>query len=454
MQTPLGLTLMGLAIIIITVTILIQGRTTPLVPMTIVPVVGALIAGFGFGEIGDFFEEGLGSVMNVVAMFIFAIIFFGILQDVGLFNPVIRALITATRGNVVAVTVGTAAIGIVAHLDGSGSTTFLLTIPALLPLYTALHISRYVLVTIVALAASVMNMVPWGGPLGRAGSVVNQDTHQIWMHLLPIQGVCAVMVLAIAAALGVWQKRRIAKLRATGQLEGEEAVDVNAIASDFIRKQKQEQEDKGFRNRTGRVVTILNVAVILLVLVALLSGLLPPAPAFLLAATVTLLINFDSQSEQTDALRRHAPNALSMAGIILAAAMFLGVLNGTGMLEAIAQQLIAILPASVGPYLHVIIGLLGVPLDLMTSTDAYYFSILPIVQETVANFGVSGMGAASALIIGNVIGTFVSPFSPALWLALGLARADMGKYLKIAFPLAWAFSLAIVLVAFAFGMLV
>lgn len=454
MQTPLGLTLMGLAIIIITVTILIQGRTTPLVPMTIVPVVGALIAGFGFGDIGDFFEEGLGSVMNVVAMFIFAIIFFGILQDVGLFNPVIRALITATRGNVVAVTVGTAAIGIVAHLDGSGSTTFLLTIPALLPLYTALHISRYVLVTIVALAASVMNMVPWGGPLGRAGSVVNQETHQIWMHLLPIQGVCVVLVLAIAAALGVWQKRRIAKLRAAGQLEGEGAVDVDAIASDFIRKQKQEQEDKGFRNRTGRVVTVLNVAVILLVLVALLSGLLPPAPAFLLAATVTLLINFDSQSEQTDALRRHAPNALSMAGIILAAAMFLGVLNGAGMLEAIAQQLIAILPESVGPYLHVIIGLLGVPLDLMTSTDAYYFSILPIVQETVANFGISGMGAASALIIGNVIGTFVSPFSPALWLALGLARADMGKYLKIAFPLAWAFSVAIVLVAFAFGMLV
>lgn len=453
MQTPLGLTLMGLAIIIITVTILIQGRTTPLVPMTIVPVVGALIAGFGFGEIGDFFEEGLGSVMNVVAMFIFAIIFFGILQDVGLFNPVIRALITATRGNVVAVTVGTAAIGIVAHLDGSGSTTFLLTIPALLPLYNALHISRYVLVTIVALAASVMNMVPWGGPLGRAGSVVNQETHQIWMHLLPIQGVCVVMVLAVAAALGVWQKRRIAKLRAAGQLEGEGAVDVDAIASDFIRKQKQEQVDKGFRNRTGRVVTTLNVAVILLVLVALLSGLLPPAPAFLLAATVTLLINFDSQSEQTDALRRHAPNALSMAGIILAAAMFLGVLNGAGMLEAIAQQLIAILPASVGPYLHVIIGLLGVPLDLMTSTDAYYFSILPIVQETVANFGVSGMGAASALVIGNVIGTFVSPFSPALWLALGLARADMGKYLKIAFPLAWAFSVVMVLVAFAFGML-
>ena len=123
-----------------------------------------------------------------------------------------------------------------------------------------------------------------------------------------------------------------------------------------------------------------------------------------------------------------------MAGVILAAAMFLGILDGTGMLEQIALSLIAILPASVGPYIHVIIGLLGVPLDLATSTDAYYFSVLPIVQQTAEAFGVSGMGAASAMIVGNVIGTFVSPFSPALWLALGLARAEMGKYLRIAFP--------------------
>lgn len=453
MQTSLGLTLMGLAIIFVTVGILIRGRVNPIIPMTLVPVIGAVMAGFGIEDIADFFGEGLSSVINVVVMFIFAIIFFGILQDVGLFTPVIRSLIKATRGNVMAVTIGTAAIGIVAHLDGSGSTTFLITIPALLPLYRALHMSRYVLITIVALAASVMNMVPWGGPLGRAGAVVEQDPNDIWLHLLPIQGVAVVLIFAIAALLGWREKRRLAKLQESGEIKGAISVDVNSLADDFSAKQAEEQQKLGFRYRKSRWVTIANVVVALAVLAALLSGLLPPAPAFLIATTIALVVNFDGAMEQGDALRRHAPNALSMAGVIIAAAMFLGVLNETKMLEEIALSLVNILPESVAPYLHVIVGFFGVPLDLLTSTDAYYFSVLPIVQGTVESFGVSGMGAASALIIGNVVGTFVSPFSPALWLALGLADGQMGKYLKIAFPIAWVFSIFLVAIAFFTGML-
>ncbi|ERS61031.1 hypothetical protein HMPREF1261_00704 [Corynebacterium sp. KPL1818] len=453
MQTSLGLTLMGLAIIFVTVGILIRGRVNPIIPMTLVPVIGAVMAGFGIEDIADFFGEGLSSVINVVVMFIFAIIFFGILQDVGLFTPAIRSLIKATRGNVMAVTIGTAAIGIVAHLDGSGSTTFLITIPALLPLYRALHMSRYALITIVALAASVMNMVPWGGPLGRAGAVVEQDPNDIWLHLLPIQGVAVVLIFAIAALLGWREKRRLAKLQESGEIKGAISVDVNSLADDFSAKQAEEQQKLGFRYRKARWVTIANIVVALAVLAALLSGLLPPAPAFLIATTIALVVNFDGAMEQGDALRRHAPNALSMAGVIIAAAMFLGVLNETKMLEEIALSLVNILPESVAPYLHVIVGFFGVPLDLLTSTDAYYFSVLPIVQGTVESFGVSGMGAASALIIGNVVGTFVSPFSPALWLALGLADGQMGKYLKIAFPIAWVFSIFLVAIAFFTGML-
>ncbi|MER0087338.1 citrate:proton symporter [Corynebacterium sp. KPL3927] len=453
MQTSLGLTLMGLAIIFVTVGILIRGRVNPIIPMTLVPVIGAVIAGFGVEDIADFFGEGLSSVINVVVMFIFAIIFFGILQDVGLFTPVIRSLIKATRGNVMAVTIGTAAIGIVAHLDGSGSTTFLITIPALLPLYRALHMSRYVLITIVALAASVMNMVPWGGPLGRAGAVVEQDPNDIWLHLLPIQGVAVVLIFATATLLGWREKRRLAKLQESGEIKGTISVDVNSLADDFSAKQAEEQQKLGFRYRKSRWVTIANIVVALAVLAALLSGLLPPAPAFLIATTIALVVNFDGAMEQGDALRRHAPNALSMAGVIIAAAMFLGVLNETKMLEEIALSLVNVLPESVAPYLHVIVGFFGVPLDLLTSTDAYYFSVLPIVQGTVESFGVSGMGAASALIIGNVVGTFVSPFSPALWLALGLAEGQMGKYLKIAFPIAWVFSIFLVAIAFFTGML-
>ena len=354
-------------------------------------------------------------------------------------------MIRATRGTPLLVTLGTAAIAIVAHLDGSGSTTFLLTIPALLPLYEAMNISRYVLLTIVALSASVMNMLPWGGPVGRASSVIGPSPNEIWTHLLPVQGVAIVLVIIVAAMFGLVESRR----SGAGQAAG--TVNVSAIAEDFARTQQEERSKLKFTQRTGAWVSWVNALITVALIGVLVSGLASPAPTFLVGTALLLVLNFASLEDQSDVLRRHAPTALSMAGVILAAAMFLGILDGTGMLEQIALSLIAVLPEAVGPYIHIIVGLLGVPLDLATSTDAYYFSVLPIVQQTAEAFGVSGMGAASAMIVGNVIGTFVSPFSPALWLALGLARGEMGKYIRLAFPVCWAFSIALVLGAWAFG---
>lgn len=446
MTSPLALTLLGLAIIAVTVGLLLKGKTHPIVAMTLVPIVGALLTGAGISQISDYYGDGLDRVMSVVVMFIFAIIYFGILSDVGLFEPVIKGLIKATRGNIVLVTLGTAAIAIVAHLDGSGSTTFLLTIPALLPLYEAMGMSRYVLLTIVALSASVMNMLPWGGPVGRASSVIGPTPNEIWTHLLPVQGVAIVLVFAVAAVFGVVERKRVAKQHASGT-----SVDVNAVAEDFARTQRDERAKLDFTQRTGTWVTWANALLTVALIGVLVSGLSAPAPAFLVGTALLLVVNFSTLDDQADVLRRHAPTALSMAGVILAAAMFLGILDGTGMLEQIALSLIKILPDSVGPYLHFIVGLLGVPLDLATSTDAYYFSVLPIVQQTADAFGVSAMGAASAMIVGNVIGTFVSPFSPALWLALGLAHGEMGKYIRIAFPICWAFSVVLVLGAWTFG---
>ena len=445
MTSPLALTLLGLAIIVVTVGLLLKGKTHPIVAMTLIPIVGAVLTGAGVAEISDYYLDGLDRVMNVVVMFIFAIIYFGILSDVGFFEPVIAALIRATRGTPLLVTLGTAAIAIVAHLDGSGSTTFLLTIPALLPLYEAMNISRYVLLTIVALSASVMNMLPWGGPVGRASSVIGPSPNEIWTHLLPVQGVAIVLVFIVAAIFGLVESRR----SGAGQAAG--AVNVSAIAEDFARTQQEERSKLKFTQRTGAWVSWVNALITVALIGVLVSGLASPAPTFLVGTALLLVINFASLEDQSDVLRRHAPTALSMAGVILAAAMFLGILDGTGMLEQIALSLIAVLPEAVGPYIHIIVGLLGVPLDLATSTDAYYFSVLPIVQQTAEAFGVSGMGAASAMIVGNVIGTFVSPFSPALWLALGLARGEMGKYIRLAFPVCWAFSIALVLGAWAFG---
>ncbi|HIX00005.1 MAG TPA: citrate transporter, partial [Candidatus Nesterenkonia stercoripullorum] len=150
-------------------------------------------------------------------------------------------------------------------------------------------------------------------------------------------------------------------------------------------------------------------------------------------------------------LKAHAPNALMMAAVIIAAAVFLGVLNESGMLESVALSLLAVIPDAVGQYLHLIVGALGVPLDILTSTDAYYFSVLPLVEATAGQFGVDTASTAYALVIGNIIGTFVSPFAPAMWLALGLAEANIGQHIKYSFLIMWGFSIVLLLAAVLMG---
>lgn len=123
------ITFIGLCIIFAIVTLLLTEKTSPIIALILIPFIGALLAGFSLDEIGKFYQSGTRLVMQIAIMFIFAILFFGIMNDVGLFNPLIRKLVELTRGNVIAVTVGTVIISTIAQLDGAGASTFLLVVP-------------------------------------------------------------------------------------------------------------------------------------------------------------------------------------------------------------------------------------------------------------------------------------------------------------------------------------
>lgn len=447
------LTIAGLGIIVVTVGLLIWGRVSPVVAMVLIPITGALVVGFGPGDIGDFFSSGLASVMSVVVMFIFAIIFFGILSDAGLFDPVIRGLILLTRGRVILVTVGTVLIGAIAHLDGAGATTFLLTVPALLPLYRALNMSRYLLLLLICLSASIMNMIPWGGPLIRAAAVTGTDPVSLYQPLIPLQGVGLGLLILLAMALGVRETRRIRAGVAAGSMTPVGDVDIRTIADDFSQRQHEDRAHVRRDINGGRVVYWLNVALALAVVATMLADVLPPELAFVIGVALALLLNFSNSKKQMDRVKAHAPNALMMAAVIIAAAVFLGVLNDSGMLESVALSLLEVIPAGLGQYLHLVVGFLGVPLDMLTSTDAYYFSVLPLVDATAGEFGVDTASTAYALIIGNIIGTFVSPFAPAMWLALGLAEANIGRHIRYSFLIMWGFSIVLLLCAVLMGII-
>ena len=106
----LWLTIIGILIIGSIVGLLIAKRISPIVGMILIPSMGALLLGYHIGDLVSFFNSGLERVINVVLMFIFAIIFFGIMSDSGLFKPLIKRLIILTRGNVVVVSIVTALV--------------------------------------------------------------------------------------------------------------------------------------------------------------------------------------------------------------------------------------------------------------------------------------------------------------------------------------------------------
>ena len=441
------LSIIGLITIVIIVALLISGKVSPIVGLVLVPIVGAFAAGFNFEQIGEFFTSGTSSVASVAIMFIFAILFFGVMQDVGLFDPLINKMISLTRGNVIAVAVGTVIIAAIAHLDGSGASTFLITIPALLPLYKRLKMNPYLLLMLVGTAASIMNMVPWAGPLGRTAAVLNLDVTELWRPLIPIQIIGLVLLIALAVTLGYREKRLIAKRASSGEEAKDEEI------SDVTISEAQLAATVVENDLARPKLLWLNAILAISVIGVLVLGVIPAGFAFMIGVSIALPLNYPKVQDQMARIKEHAPGGILMATIILAAGSFLGILNGTDMLNSIAKDLVTVLPAFIVPYLHIIIGTFGVPFDLLLSTDAYYFALLPIVDQVVSVYGVPSLSTAYAMIIGNIIGTFVSPLSPALWLALGLAGLEMGRHIRYSFMMMWGLSVVLLVIAVVIGVI-
>ncbi len=456
------LTLIGLAIIVVIVALLLTERVSPVISMVLVPLVGALVAGFSPEEINAFYRHGISSVVQVVTMFIFAILFFGVMNDVGLFDPLIRAMVRITRGNVIAVAVGTVLISAVAQLDGAGASTFLLVVPPLLPLYRRLKMSPYLLFLLLAASAGVVNMLPWGGPVGRGATVLEMDAVVLWRALIPVQAMGLAMLLALSVFLGLREQRRIRAMEASdagsnGSAEAAAApsaapAPVDELAAALqphaatelaIQAAAAKAADEARAELLRPRLRWVNALVFLLPLAVLVMGLFPPGYTFMIALCVALVINYPKPKMQIERINAHAGGAIMMASIILAAGTFLGILKESGMLNSIAVALVDVLPAVLLPYLHLVIGAIGIPLELVLSTDAYYFALFPVVEQITSQAGVAPTAAGYAMIIGSIVGTFVSPFSPALWMGLGLAKLSMGQHIRYSFFWIWGLSLSL-----------
>lgn len=427
--------LVGFVMIICIVTLLLKGKMSPIVVLTLVPAAAALILGYGPVEIAEFIKDGIGTTTSNGILFIFSVIYFGVMSDTGMFDVIVNFLVKAAGNNVIAVTVATALIATIAHLDGTTATTVLITIPALYPVYKAMNIDEKILLCLTGICMGVMNLLPWGGPVARAATVLGMDANELWQILIPIQIVGVIFNIVVAVLLGMYAIKKGA-----GAGKGVEvAVDPKA----------KEEEDALRRPK----LLLFNLALTIALIAILSVGVVTSYVAFLVALCLALAVNYPDLKLQDKLIKKHAPAALIISATLFSAGAMVGIFDGTGMLTEMATAIMNIIPDFLGQYIHIIFGILAMPLGLCIGTDAYFYGIMPLVMEVGVSYGITELGTALAMVIGKNLALMVSPLVPATYLAIGLTNTELKDHMKFSIPIYWVVSLLMLIIGIILGII-
>ena len=436
---------LGLLMVAVFMFLIMSKRATPVVGLIAVPIAFGLAAGAGLG-IGDMITDGMKALAPTAALLFFAIIFFGIMIDVGLFDPLVRLLLRIVRDDPMRLVVGTAVLAMVVSLDGDGSTTFIIVTSALLPLYLKLRVSPVVLTVVAGLANGAMNIVPWGGPTARAAAALGVSPSDVFVPMIPAMLVGLVVVLLFAMQLGLSERRRIGSLVLTSEpllvaagacrgRTGSGNSDEARSASGGSGGAGSDDEDRVVDGLDTERPTLrpklfwFNAILTVALLVTLVIDVLPIPILFMVAGAIALTVNFPPVKEQQEAITRHSSSIVSVVAMVFAAAVLIGVFQGTGMVEAMAHWLLEIIPSALGPHLAVVTGVLSLPFTFFMSNDAFYFGVMPVLAEAASTYGIAPAEMARASITGQTF-HMQSPLVPAILLLVTLAGVPLANHHK------------------------
>ena len=423
-------------------------RASVLISLVLVPIVFALIGGFG-PDLGTFIADGLEKVAPVAVMIAFAVLYFSLMVDLGLFDPVIRTVLRWAGGDPMKLTVGTAVVTLLVALDGDGASTFLITVSAFLPIYRRIGMRPLVLTGVVALAAGVMNMIPWGGPTVRAMAALNLPSSEIFLPVVPAMAAGIVWVLFASYLIGRRERSKIGVCDLTGS---EEAA--GEVAGRPGPGTVHEADLSTRRRVLGRSRQVFNVLLTVALVVILLFQLLPLEVAFVVAFALAVAVNMPRWEDQRELFERHGGNVVLVVSMIFAAGVLTGILGGTGMITAMAETLVGLVPDAGGGLLPVITAVVSMPLSLVFTPDAFYFGVLPVLGETTASFGGDPAEIGRAAILGQMTTGFpLSPLTASTFILVGMAGVELGKHQRYIFGWAFATTLVMTVVALATGAL-
>lgn len=433
------LAIIGFALMLVLMFVLIKEKLSPPVAFILLPVIAAVIAGFNVEEISGFVATGLSTMLETAVLFIFSISYFTLMSEAGLFDPIINFLIKKVGKSVTTILFAVVMTTMVAHLDGSGATTFLIVVPAFLPICKKLKVRPEALLSAICGMYAVMNIVPWGGPTIRAASVINVEVSDLYKIILPAVAVMIVLAFVIAFLVA-----RIEIHHGAGVPEG-----------GIILEDKEEKRSDTENNRKkGKGLYIFNMLLTLVMLFLLFVDVgLPLHFIFMVAFCIALTVNFPKVSDQTKQLKSYASSAMVMTMTLFSVGIFMGVIKDSGMVEAMATAIVNALPAGIAPHMHWFMALFSVPLIMILGTDAFYYALLPIILGVVQQFGISAESVAATFLLTATYGTPISPSVAAVYVGLGLADTTIGKHIKYSLKILWPASIVVLILSTVLGVI-
>ncbi|MFF5786945.1 CitMHS family transporter [Streptomyces sp. NPDC012693] len=492
------LTVLGFAMIATFLVLIMRKKMSPIAALVLIPALFCVAVGQG-AQLGDYVIEGVGKLAPTAAMLMFAIVYFGVMIDVGLFDPIVRGILRFCKADPVRIVVGTAVLAAIVSLDGDGSTTFMITVSAMYPLYKRLGMSLVVMTGVAATANGVMNTLPWGGPTARAATALKLDAADVFVPMIPALAMGLLFVFVLAYVLGRRERKRIGYLTldealvpetktetetvlvGTGGADGGNGGDATGTATPGTTAAPTSPtspttptgtpgttptaattpgapagEDGGFQGLDPNRPTLrphlywFNAGLTLVLLAAMILELLPIPVLFLLGAALALTVNYPKMAEQKARIAAHADNVLNVSGMVFAAAVFTGVLTGTGMVKHMADWLVGAIPEGMGPHMALVTGVLSLPLTYFMSNDGFYFGVLPVLAEAGAAHGVSPLEIARASLVGQAL-HMSSPLVPAVYVLVGMAKVEFGDHTRFTVKWAALTSLVVLAAGIAFG---